>query len=133
MEILLGEATKLLDNFMANYSQWHTERSSTSKKAHAIEEINALSGKRWMNLWNWFLARVLLFILMICLCLLWLSKIVMPLMWILSLEIISTRMLIEVILILGLFWNSFNNYGNSYGDSSYNNNRKPSVLESNIK
>ena len=44
MEITLGEATKLLDNIMVNYSQWHTERS-TSKKAHAIEEINVLSGK----------------------------------------------------------------------------------------
>jgi len=31
MEITLGDATKLLDNIMANYSQWHTERS-TSKK-----------------------------------------------------------------------------------------------------
>ena len=29
---------------MANYSQWHTERSS-SKKMRAIEEINILSGK----------------------------------------------------------------------------------------
>ena len=45
MEITLGEATKLLDNIMANYSQQHTERSSTSKKVHAIEEINTLSGK----------------------------------------------------------------------------------------
>ena len=44
MEITLGEATKFLDNIMANYSQWHTERS-TSKKVHAIEEINVLSGK----------------------------------------------------------------------------------------
>ena len=44
MEITLGEATKLLDNIMVNYSQWHTERS-TSKKIHAIEEINILSGK----------------------------------------------------------------------------------------
>ena len=44
MEITLGEATKLLDNIMDNYSQWHTERS-TSKKVHAIEEINVLSGK----------------------------------------------------------------------------------------
>ena len=33
MEIALGEATILLDNIMANYSQWHTERSSTSKKS----------------------------------------------------------------------------------------------------
>ena len=45
MEITLGEATKLLDNIMVNYSQWHTERSSTSKKVHAIQEINVLSGK----------------------------------------------------------------------------------------
>ena len=43
-EITLGEATKLLDNIMVNYSQWHTERS-TSKKVHVIEEINVLSGK----------------------------------------------------------------------------------------
>ena len=44
VEITLGEATKLLDNIMVNYSQWHAERS-TSKKVHAIEEINVLSGK----------------------------------------------------------------------------------------
>ena len=36
MDIALGDATKLLDNIMENYSQWHTERSS-SKKVHAIE------------------------------------------------------------------------------------------------
>jgi hypothetical protein len=45
MEITLGEATKLLDNIMVNYSQWHTKRSFTSKKVHVIEEINVLSGK----------------------------------------------------------------------------------------
>ena len=39
MKTTLGEATKLLDNIIVNYSQWHTERS-TSKKVHAIEEIN---------------------------------------------------------------------------------------------
>ena len=44
MEITLGEATKLLDNIMVNYCQWHTERS-TSKKVHVIEEINVLSAK----------------------------------------------------------------------------------------
>ena len=44
MEITLGEATKVLYNIMVNSSQWHTERS-TSKKVHAIEEINVLSGK----------------------------------------------------------------------------------------
>src|SRR5215216_4276474 len=43
--ITLGESTKLLDNIMVNYSQWHTKRSSTSKRVHAIEEINVLSGK----------------------------------------------------------------------------------------
>ena len=32
MEITLGEAIKLLDNIMVNYSQWHTERP-TSRKA----------------------------------------------------------------------------------------------------
>ena len=41
MEITLGEATKLLDNVMVNYSQWHT----TNKKVHVIEEINVFSGK----------------------------------------------------------------------------------------
>ena len=45
MEITLGEATKLLDNIMVNYTQWQGERSSTSKKVHVIEEINVLSGK----------------------------------------------------------------------------------------
>ena len=43
-EITLGEASKILDNIMVNYSQWHTERS-TNKQVHAIEEINVLSGK----------------------------------------------------------------------------------------
>ena len=45
MEITLGEATKLLDNIMANYSQWHTERAPTSKKVIFIEEITMLSDK----------------------------------------------------------------------------------------
>ena len=43
MEITLGEATKLLDNIMANYSQWHTERAPTSKNVNLVEEINSLS------------------------------------------------------------------------------------------
>ena len=42
MEITLGEATKLLDNIMANYSQWHTERAPTSKKVNSVEEISTL-------------------------------------------------------------------------------------------
>ena len=45
MEITLGESTKLLDNIMANYSQWHTERSPTSKKVNLIEKISTLSEK----------------------------------------------------------------------------------------
>ena len=36
MEITLGEATKFLDNIMANYSQWHTERAPTSKKVNSV-------------------------------------------------------------------------------------------------
>ena len=68
MEITLGEATRLLDNIMVNYSQWHTERSS-NKKVHAIEEINVLSGKM-DELMKFLLLRVFLLILMICLCLL---------------------------------------------------------------
>ena len=45
MEITLGEATKLLNNIMANYSQWHTERAPTSKKVKWVEEISSLSEK----------------------------------------------------------------------------------------
>ena len=30
---------------MANYSQWHTERASTSKKVNSVEEISSLSEK----------------------------------------------------------------------------------------
>jgi hypothetical protein len=45
MEITLGEATKLLDNIMANYSQWHTERAPSSKKVNSVEEISTLSEK----------------------------------------------------------------------------------------
>ena len=45
MEITLGEATKLLDNIMANYSQWHTESAPTSKEVNSVEEISSLSDK----------------------------------------------------------------------------------------
>ena len=45
MEITLGEATKLLDNIMTNYSQWHTERAPTGKKVNSVEEITTLSDK----------------------------------------------------------------------------------------
>ena len=39
MEISLGEATKLLDNIMANYSQWHTERDPTTKKLIRLKKF----------------------------------------------------------------------------------------------
>ena len=45
MEITLGEATKLLDNIMENYSQWHTKRAPTSKKVNSVEEISSLGEK----------------------------------------------------------------------------------------
>ena len=45
MEITLGEATKLLDNIMANYLQWHTERAPTIRKINSVEETSTLSEK----------------------------------------------------------------------------------------
>ena len=45
MEITLGEATKFLDNIMANYSKWHTEKTPTSEKVNSVEEISSLSEK----------------------------------------------------------------------------------------
>ena len=45
MGITLGEATKLLDNMTANYSQWHTERAPTGKKVNSVEEISSLNEK----------------------------------------------------------------------------------------
>src|SRR3954469_12664801 len=40
MSTTLGAATKLLDEMMLNYSQWHTERCPTSKKVNSVEEIS---------------------------------------------------------------------------------------------
>ena len=37
MSITLGAATKLLDEMMVNYSQWHTERAPTCKKVNSVE------------------------------------------------------------------------------------------------
>ena len=45
MSITLGAATKLLDDMMENYSQWHTERSPTGRKLNSIEEISSLIEK----------------------------------------------------------------------------------------
>src|SRR3954467_4342192 len=45
MPTTLGAATKLLDEMMLNYSQWHTERSPTGKKVNSVEEISSLNEK----------------------------------------------------------------------------------------
>ena len=45
MEITLVEATKLLANIRAHYSQWHTERAPTSKNVNSVEEVSYLSEK----------------------------------------------------------------------------------------
>jgi hypothetical protein len=45
MSITLGAATKLLDNMMVNYSEWHTERAPQGKKVNSIEETSSLSDK----------------------------------------------------------------------------------------
>ncbi|KAK1663222.1 hypothetical protein QYE76_051381 [Lolium multiflorum] len=45
MSITLGEATKLLDNMMINYSEWHTERAPQGKKVNSVKETSSLSDK----------------------------------------------------------------------------------------
>ena len=45
MSITLGAATKLLDNMMVNYSEWHTERTPQGKKVNSVEETSSLSEK----------------------------------------------------------------------------------------
>src|SRR4051812_15966244 len=45
MTITLGAATKLLDNMMVNYSEWHTERAPHGNKVNSIEETSSLSDK----------------------------------------------------------------------------------------
>src|ERR1041385_6763260 len=45
MSTTLGAATKLLDEMMLNYSQWHTERSPTGKKVNSVEEISSVNEK----------------------------------------------------------------------------------------
>ncbi|KAK1680072.1 hypothetical protein QYE76_040920 [Lolium multiflorum] len=37
MSITLGAATKLLDDMMINYSEWHTERTPQGKKVNSVE------------------------------------------------------------------------------------------------
>src|ERR1043165_7812780 len=45
MSTTLGAATKLLDEMMLNYSQWHTKRSPTGKKVNSVEDISSLNEK----------------------------------------------------------------------------------------
>ena len=45
MSLTLGAATKLLDNMMTNYSEWHTERAPQGKKVNSVEETSALNDK----------------------------------------------------------------------------------------
>jgi hypothetical protein len=45
MSITLGAVTKLLDNMMVNYSEWHIERAPQGKKVNSIEETSSLSDK----------------------------------------------------------------------------------------
>jgi hypothetical protein len=41
----LGATTKLLDNMMVNYSEWHTERAPQGKKVNSVEKTSSLSDK----------------------------------------------------------------------------------------
>src|ERR1041385_8784153 len=43
MSTTLGAATKLLDEMMTKYSQWHTERAPTGWKVNSVEEISSLN------------------------------------------------------------------------------------------
>jgi hypothetical protein len=45
MSISLGAATKLLDNMMVNYSEWHTETAPQGKKVNSVEKTSSLSDK----------------------------------------------------------------------------------------
>ncbi|KAK1610464.1 hypothetical protein QYE76_034137 [Lolium multiflorum] len=45
MSITLGAATKLLDDMMVNYSEWHTERAPQGMKVNSVEETSSLSDK----------------------------------------------------------------------------------------
>ncbi|KAK1663679.1 hypothetical protein QYE76_051838 [Lolium multiflorum] len=45
MYITLGAATKVLDDMMINYSEWHTERTPQGKKVNYVEETSSLGDK----------------------------------------------------------------------------------------
>ena len=133
MEITLGEATKLLDNIMANYSQWHTERAPTSEKVNSVEENSSLSDK------------------VDALMKLVASKIApidfnyMPLSTFIeqNSDVVDGNFISRNNFSNNAYRGNFNpwpfpsnsskNYGNSYGNQPYNNNWTTSDLENNIK
>src|SRR3954462_8029051 len=45
MGLTLGAATRLLDNMMVKYSEWHVERAPHGKKVNSVEEASSLSEK----------------------------------------------------------------------------------------
>jgi hypothetical protein len=45
MSLTLGATTKLLDNMMVNYSEWHTKIAPQGKKVNSVEETSSLSDK----------------------------------------------------------------------------------------
>src|SRR3954451_3236922 len=45
MSRTLGAATKLLDNMMTNYSEWHTERAPPGKKVNSVNGTFSLNDK----------------------------------------------------------------------------------------
>jgi hypothetical protein len=45
MSITLGAATKLLDNMMVNFSEWHIERAPQGKKVNSVQKTSFLSDK----------------------------------------------------------------------------------------
>src|SRR3954468_19786887 len=45
MGLSLGAKTRLLDNMMVNYSEWHVERDPHGKKVNSVEETSSLSDK----------------------------------------------------------------------------------------
>ena len=133
MEITLGESTKLLNNIMANYSQWHTERAPASKKVNSVEEISSLSEKvdALMKLVASKNAPIDFNDIP-------LSSFIEQNSDAIDVNFIS-RNNFNNNAYRGNFnprtfpSNSSNNYGNSYGNQSYNNNRNTSDLENNIK
>src|SRR4051812_11718327 len=45
MVLTLGAATRILDNMMVNYFEWHVERAPHGKKVNSVQEASSLSEK----------------------------------------------------------------------------------------